>query len=220
MTYTVKTGCFETGTQEQQAIFTQIFGAENTQSKFDFYFHWYNIAHEYGHCLCNSYQSEIVGVRQEFLVNRFAVSLWRYAGYKRELERLQNMLCELLGNIENPVPAGMSYEAYFAQLWGTDRMMEVPVYGYFQFTSVLNALETQTELPDVLKEMGIHTEIVPAAFPYKEYQFSAGTAGEVLDDLRRLLDSLGIAQPETSVELTDNPAVQCMCVNGTDNAEN
>ena len=210
MTFTIITGQFEKGTQEQQAAFIQLFGAENVQYKFDFYFHWYNIAHEYGHCLCNCYESDIIGLKQEFLVNRFAVSLWRYAGYEQELDCLEKMLNEVLRSMKNPVPAGMSLEDYYEQIWGTDQIMDVAVYGYLQFKSVLMALEGGPQLADVLREMGIHTEIKPVTCSYKKYPVSAETAKEVLNDLRRILNALGIEQPETDIELVDDPWVQCM----------
>lgn len=212
MAYTIITGQFETGTPEQQAAFTQLFGSENVQYKFDFYFHWYNIAHEYGHCLCDCYQSDIINLKQEFLVNRFAVSLWRYAGYERELQYLQKMLHEILHGIKNPVPAGMSIEEYYEHIWGTDQIMDVAVYGYLQFSSVLMALENRAELPEILKKMGTHKEINLAAVPYKKYSVSAETAKEVLNDLRHFLDVLGVDQPAADVELVDDPTTQCMSV--------
>ncbi len=216
MAYTIVTGQFEKGTPDQQAAFIQLFGAETAQYRLDFYFHWYNIAHEYGHCLCNSYESDVIGLKQEFLVNRFAVSLWRYAGYEQELDRLQKMLNEVLRGMKNPVPAGMSMEEYYEQIWGTDQLMDVAVYGYLQFRSVLMALERRLELADVLREMGIHAEINSVTCPHKKYPVSAETAKEVLNDLRRFLDALGIEQPETDMELIDDPWVQCMRIRETD----
>lgn len=71
--------------QEQQKAFNQLLGLENVQYKFNFYFHWYNIIHEYRHCLCSHYDSNIVGLEQEFLVNKFTVSIWQYAGYKKRI---------------------------------------------------------------------------------------------------------------------------------------
>ncbi len=65
--YTIQTGKFEKGTKEQQSAFINLFGSENIQYKFDFYFHWYNIVHEYGHCLCSHSNSDIIGLKQEFL---------------------------------------------------------------------------------------------------------------------------------------------------------
>ena len=219
MTFTITTGQFETGTREQQAAFVQLLGAEDAQYKFDFYFHWYNIAHEYGHCLCNYYESDMIDLKQEFLVNRFAVSLWRYAGYEKELLYLQKMLNGIMQGIKNPVPSGMSMEDYYEQIWGTDQLMDTAVYGYLQFRSVLMALESRVELPHVLKEMGIHTELKPAARAYKEYPVTAETAKVVLADLRGLLDRLGIDQPETDIELSDDPMEHRMCIKEADGSD-
>ena len=210
MRYTIYTGQFEKGTQEQQAAFIQLFGPENIQYKFDFYFHWYNIVHEYGHCLCDYHESNIIGLKQEFLVNRFAVSLWQYAGYEQELNNLQKMLSEILQRIKNPVPDNMSFTYYYEQIWETDEIMKVPIYGYFQFKSVQMALENREDLAVVLGEMGIHGESNHRLPSYQKYCISAQTAKEVLHYIRHLLDSLCIEQPIADVELVDDPSIHCV----------
>lgn len=63
--YTIVSGCFEKGTPEQQAAFVHLFGTENTQYKFDLYFHWYNIIHELGHCLLAQNDVKHSPVREE-----------------------------------------------------------------------------------------------------------------------------------------------------------
>ena len=131
MNYIIYSGQFEKGTQEQQVAFRELFGAQNTQYKFDFYFHWYNIIHEYGHCLCSYYNSDITGLKQELLVNRFAVSIWKYAGYEQELKELYEIINEALRKIKVPVPNDMSFTEYYENIWGTDALMEMPIYGYF-----------------------------------------------------------------------------------------
>lgn len=209
MRYIIKTGQFEKGTQKQQAAFIQLFGAKNVQYQFDLYFHWYNIAHEYGHCLCNYHESDIIGLKQEFLVNRFAVGIWKYAGYEKELKSLQKMLSEILQNIKCPVPDHMSFTEYYESIWGTDQITQVPIYGYFQFKSVLMALEGGYELAAVFKEMGIHNDINHGRCPYKEYFVSAETAKEVLNDLQHLLNNMGIEQPVVDMILVDDPTIQC-----------
>lgn len=209
MSYIIYSGQFEKGTQEQQKAFIQLFGSENIQYKFDFYFHWYNIIHEYGHCLCMHYDSDIVGLKQEFLVNRFAVSIWQYAGYENELNFLQKMMNEILQRIKDPVPNNMSFTDYYTQIWGTDEIMKVAVYGYFQFRNVQMALEKREDLETILGEMGIHKKISSRHIPYKNYSISACTAKEVLYDIRKLLDSLNIEQPPADVELVDDPSIQC-----------
>lgn len=209
MSYKIYSGQFEKGTQEQQAVFAKLFGSENIQYKFDFYFHWYNIIHEYGHCLCMHYDSSIVGLKQEFLVNRFAVSIWQYAGYEDELNSLQKMMNEILQRLKDPVPDNMSFTDYYEQIWGTDEIMKVAIYGYFQFKAVLMALENRENLKNVLGEMGIYKEISSRRLSNKRYSISAYTAKEVLQDIRYLLDSLGIEQPVVDVELVDDPSIQC-----------
>ena len=221
MKYTIYTGKFETGTPEQQGAYTQLFGAENIQYKFDLYFHWYNILHEYGHCLCDYYKTGTDDLKEELLVNRFAVSICNQAGFEKELKNLKAMLDEILDRIKSPVPAHMSFVDFYGQIWGTDQLMDVAVYGYFQFESVRMALEEKEILADVLREMGIHgktgiyskTEIHQAdtapVFFNKEYTISARTAQEVLGDVRQFLNGMGIEQPEAEVDLVDDPMIQC-----------
>lgn len=209
MMYVIKTGQFEKGTLEQQEAFIQLFGPENIQYKFDVYFHWYNIVHEYGHCLCDYYQSNTVGMKQELLVNRFAVSIWKYAGYEKELKDLRKMLEDILQKIKSPIPEEMSFIEFYEQIWGTEQMMSVWVYGYFQFEGVRMALEKMEEPDTVLKEMGIDTEIRYDTVRYKAYEISAVTAKEVLKDVQKILNDMGIEQPMTQIELVDDPFLQC-----------
>ncbi|MDF2588114.1 MAG: hypothetical protein K0S41_1955 [Anaerocolumna sp.] len=48
MEYKIISGRYETGTEEQQKGYNQLFGDERIQEKFDLYFHWFNIVHEIG----------------------------------------------------------------------------------------------------------------------------------------------------------------------------
>jgi len=209
MGYIIYSGQFEKGTPEQQAVFGQLLGNQNTQYKFDLYFHWYNIIHEYGHCLCSYYDADTIGLRQEFLVNRFAVSIWHHLGYERELEKLGIMVNEVLQRMENPVPSCMFFTEYYEQIWETNEITKVPIYGYFQMKSVQMALENREALENVLVEMGIYKKIDNQSFNYKEYQISADTAKQVLYDVCQLMNLLGIEQPQVDIEMVDDPSVQC-----------
>ncbi len=208
--YTIYTGQFEKGTPEQQAVFVRLFGVADTQCRFDFYFHWYNILHEYGHCLCSHCDSAVLGLEQEMLVNHFAVGLWAYAGYEKELQLLRTMLDGILARLPDPVPTELSFMAYYRQIWGTERLMEVPVYGYLQFQSVRLALEKRERLEDTLREMGIRIRLAGCPVPRRDYAISAAAAKEVLKDARRLLDRLGVGQPAAEVMLVDDPSVHCV----------
>ena len=123
------------------------------------------------------------------------------------------MLAPILQHIKKPVPDNMSFIDFYEQIWDTDQIMEVPIYGFFQFKSVQMALEDGIETATVFKEMGIHKEINNSTFFYKEYFISAETAKEVLNDLRHLLNSMGIEQPAVEIELVDDPTIQCVRYN-------
>lgn len=111
--------------------------------------------------------------------------------------------------IKSPVPDNMSFIDFYESIWETNQIMEVPIYGYFQFKSVQKALEDGSELATVFKEMGIHKEINNSKYAYKEYFISAETAKEVLNDLQYFLNHLGIEQPVIDIELVDDPSMQC-----------
>lgn len=40
--------------------------------------------------------------------------------------------------MQNPVPKQMSFTDFYEQIWGTEQIMEVPLYGYLQF-KILNS---------------------------------------------------------------------------------
>ncbi len=210
MSYTIQTGCFEKGTQEQKEAVIRLFGSGDVQYHFDFFFHWYNIAHEYGHCLCSHYGSKILGLQQEFLVNDFAVAVWGYGGFRKELEQLQSLTADILRRIENPVPTHMSFHDYYGQIWQTEQIMDVSTYGYFQFKSVQKALENRPPLSDILPKMGIFQEVKGSLFSVEKYPVSAASSKNVLQSLRQLLCSLEIEQPDVELELVEDPSVHCV----------
>ncbi|MCI8941229.1 MAG: hypothetical protein HFH12_14820 [Dorea sp.] len=142
-------------------------------------------------------------------MNRFAVSIWQYAGYEDELKSLQKMIDEILQRVKNPVPDNMSFIDYYEQIWETDEIMKVAVYGYFQFKSVQMALENRENLETVFEEMGIHKKISNRCPFYKKYSISAYTSKEALRDIQHFLDSLGVEQPLVDVKLVDDPSIQC-----------
>ncbi|HWT74888.1 MAG TPA: hypothetical protein VN258_09255 [Mobilitalea sp.] len=74
----IKTGKYETGSEEQKNNFILCFGSENTQETFDIYFHWYNVIHEFGHILFSMKEHPFTITDEEQLVNNFAVAYWKY----------------------------------------------------------------------------------------------------------------------------------------------
>ena len=99
--------------------------------------------------------------------------------------------------MQTPVPEYMSFTDFYEQIWGTEQMMEMPVYGYLQLKSVQNALRGNAGLAPTLREMEIpdvpadiacirHGDIVDI-LPEK-YAVCSQTAAKALHDL-------GIEQP-------------------------
>ena len=119
------------------------------------------------------------------------------------------MIDEILQRVKNPVPDNMSFIDYYEQIWETDEIMKVAVYGYFQFKSVQMALENRENLETVFEEMGIHKKISNRCPFYKKYSISAYTSKEALRDIQHFLDSLGVEQPLVDVKLVDDPSIQC-----------
>lgn len=209
MEYKIISGQFDRGTEEQKAAFVHLFREDNTQYKFDLYFHWYNIVHEYGHCLLDYYNKSIGGVKEEILVNQFAVGYWKHMGCEKELEILEEILSEILQRLPNPVPDNMSFVEYYTQIWGTDLLMRVDIYGYLQFKSVLLALEGTEELSAIFEKMGISGSLDKKENPCNEYSITAQTAKTVLDNLQLMLEDSGIKHPDVQLKLVDDPSIHC-----------
>lgn len=206
MDYKITTGCLERGTDEQKGPFVMMLG-NNAQHKFDLYFHWYNIVHEYGHCLLDFHKHDSCGVLQEMLVNQFAVSYWKARGFQDMLNELRAMLEATLATFPCPVPAGEDFIGWYEKIWNTELLMSVPVYGYLQFKSVLMALDEMPDLAGWLKKAGIKGFSLPEnGVARPEYAVEAASAPKVLADLMAFLEAGGVAHPEVCVELADDPS--------------
>ena len=143
MAYKIISGKYETGTEEEKGGYQVLFGQENIQYKFDLYFHFYNLAHEFGHCLLDQNQIKMDPVEEEMYVNRLAVAYWKFVGREDRIKELEDLLGGILGNIPSPVPPEQSFESFFKSIWGTEALNNVMLYGYFQLNSVLQAIDPQ-----------------------------------------------------------------------------
>ena len=206
--YRIVSGRYETGTAEQQAGFRTLLGEENILYRFDLYFHWYNIVHEFGHCLADAQGLSLSGVQEEMFVNRFAAAYWTQKGEQDRLSELETMLRQILAETESPVPEGEGFTEFFEGLWGTEELEDVLLYGYFQMVSVLEALRGRKDLRAVLKEAGILLREEPV-LPRYEGAVCAGNAQKVLDAVLADMAGLGVAPIRAVLELADDPTVQC-----------
>ena len=205
--YKVISGRFETGNEEEQMGYKQLFGEDNIQYKFDLYFHWYNLVHELGHCLVEKYGVKLSKVQEEMFVNEFAVGYYRYIGESDRLKKLETFLKGVIDKVPSPVPDGQTFTEYYESIWGSETLMNVMLYGYFQLNSVLEAMKREKNFTDVAGTFGVtikQTEIKEC----KEEIVSAN-AEIFLDTAIKNLNALGFDVPEVTLELVDNPMIQC-----------
>ena len=205
--YKILSGKFETGDEGQQMGYKMLFGEENIQRKFDLYFHWYNLVHEMGHCLVEKYGLRKSKVQEEMYVNEFAVSYYRYAGETERLAELKNILQGVVDQMPSPIPDGETFIAFYERIWGTEALMNVMTYGYFQINSVVEAMNKERDFADVVGELGINLK--PAAVRKCEEDIVSENAVLFLDTAIKNLIACGIDVPEIKLELVDNPMIQC-----------
>ena len=207
MKYKILSGKYETGNEEQQMGYKMLFGEVSIQYKFDLYFHWYNLVHEMGHCLVEKYGLKLSPVEEEMYVNELAVGYYRYVGETDRLEELRSILSSVIGHMPSPVPEGETFTAFFESIWGTEALMNVMTYGYFQLNSVLEALNKGRDFADVVSELGV--TISEAGIIECKAEITSGNAEKFLDTAKENVKACGLEVPEISLELVDNPMVQC-----------
>lgn len=158
MNYVIMSGCYETGTEEQKQGCKMLFGEERIEYFFDLYFHWYNVVHEMGHCIVERYGAEMPKAEEEMYVNALAVAYYRFAGEEERLKELKDRLSKILSQFPSPMPEGEDFLSFYKRIWGTEALNNPMIYGYFQFRSVLEALEHPQTLAQVLAQIGIEID--------------------------------------------------------------
>ncbi len=207
MGYVIQSGRYETGTEEQQLGFRQLLG-EDALYSFDLYFHWYNIIHELGHCFAgqsNIYQDS--NIDQEMFVNEFAIGYYTYVGETQRLNELKALIQGIIDRMPSPVPAGETFLDFYKRIWNTDALMQVMIYGYFQFRSVLEAFKKQRSFEDIATELGV--KIRPSDILKCNAELSSANAGKYLDTALENMKEFGFDIPRVRLELMDDPGIQC-----------
>lgn len=158
--YSVTTGLYNKGSEEDNKNVINALGSENTEERFEIYFQWYNVIHELGHGLL--YYGDGVDVHvvdEEQLVNDFAVAYWRYYGEEEKLNTLEDIVNYAVVNVGDSHKNGVDYIKLGKENSNGESFdnsfFNFNDYGWFQFSSVKKSLESNKTLDSVLKEMGI-----------------------------------------------------------------
>ena len=200
----IQTGSYQAAPLKQREMLSQLFG-ENAESKYELYFHWYNLIHELGHCVMmfNS-GARPHPAEEEQLVNNFAVAYWRHYGEPGKLDALSALVPSVLSRLVSPVRDGSGYMDYAKDKWGQGEFFTFNNYGWFQFSSVQAAISHPQSLEQALSRM----------FPFQghpfrketlSYPLQEGSASEIIESaVSRLAGNSVILPQKVPVILTED----------------
>ena len=202
----IVTGSYGEGTAEQNSIVDKILGGEAAKSRFELYFHWYNILHELGHSIMFYYaKNRPHMVDEEQLVNDFAVSYWLHYGEAEKLAAIEEIIEYALAHIKRPAAASIGYLDYARIHWNDQDFFNFNNYGWFQFSCVESSLLRKRLLKDVLVEMGVQNITEQ---PYRCLSYSISNADmprKILKDAVLNLRDWGVLLPEAVITFDQDP---------------
>ena len=156
------------GTEQYKEFIISKFG-DNAEERFRNYFQWYNVVHELSHGLITYNSNMNVLVRmalnqqdpqlEEIKVNNFAVAYWKKYGDPERIKLLKETVDYLLSNMKDPTDGKMTFEEYGKQIMTSDSEPTFEEYGWFQFSCVKHALDSDLTLEEAYKGLGLVKEV-------------------------------------------------------------
>ncbi len=199
------TGRYGKGAPSDNEIVDNIFGKEYARERFELYFHWYNLIHELGHGIIEyNSASRLHPVKEEQLVNDFAVAYWTYYGEKEKLDELDTIVSYALKHVKRPAD-NLTHIEYAYNNWGKEELMNFNNYGWFQFSCVKNSLSEKKPMESVLPQMGVQCVITneQQLLPYTLR--GEKISEKIVGDAVRIINKWGAALPDVSVAFDDDP---------------
>lgn len=99
----ILTGYYQSASAKQKEMIQQVFG-ENTEYKYELYFHWYNLIHELGHALMQfNAPFRPHPAEEEQLVNHFAIAYWTRFGESAKMDELCTLVRHTIPKFTVPV---------------------------------------------------------------------------------------------------------------------
>lgn len=132
---------------------------------------------------------------------------YRFIGESEKLDELKANLQAVINQVPCPIPEGQTFISFFESIWGTEQLMNVMLYGYFQLNSVLEALKKDRSFENVVSEMGV--EVKQAELKKCDEPIVASNAEAFLNTAIENIRACGLDVPEIKLELVDNPMIQC-----------
>jgi hypothetical protein len=204
--YTLITGRFESGTQEQKNSIADILGTDQVLQKYRVYFYWYNVIHELGHAILHFNQhKEMSDVEEEPVVNDFAVAYWSYYGEEQKLAALQEIVRDSLARTCRPAPAGMDHMAYARENWGKEDFFNFNNYGWFQFSCVQDSLRNHKPILQHLQAMSTNVITTQPRATLRYDIDDDDMPFKIVKDATNILRKWGVTLPVLPHCIVDNP---------------
>lgn len=208
--YSVTTGLYNQGTEEDQKNVLNALGVENTENRFKIYFQWYNVIHELGHGLIYYNNGVDISVAdEEQLVNDFAVAYWKYYGEEDKLNELKDIVNYAVEHIGTNYADGVDYLKLAKENSNRNSFnssfFNFNDYGWFQFSCVKHSFETDKDLETVLKEMGFDNFklTAPKKLVYKNLNEEVSTT--IINDAVNNFNEWGLKFPKVIHHFNKDP---------------
>ena len=127
---------------EQKAFFYEVAGGEvEGKEVFGLFFNGFYLPHELGHALEQMIEGNVFGsYESEYFANVVAMLWWKKQGKQKELEQCYNYAKKIWAKLPNPVPEGMTIQAYFKANY-KQASQNPYTYGYMQFKQFILVYE-------------------------------------------------------------------------------
>lgn len=191
----IVTGQYQAASTEQKEMIQQLF-RENAEYKYEIYFHWYNVIHELGHgvMMFNS-SPRPHPAEEEQLVNDFATAYWRRFGEQEKMSELCALVEQTIPKFTVPAQRTDTYMDYARKNWGQDELADFNNYGWFQFSSVQNAISGNQSLEQAINHM-ISVQLPSRSRELFVYDVNEQMAFRVVEDAVSILTDYGIILPQ------------------------
>jgi hypothetical protein len=133
---------------QQQQFFYEVAGGEAAgKAAFGLFFNGFYLPHELGHGVDQLVRNNLKGsYEEEYFANTVSMLWWRKQGREKDLKACYDAAKTMFAKLPNPVPAGMTIEAYFGKNY-EEASQNPYVYGYMQFKQFIQIYEDK-QLPD------------------------------------------------------------------------
>ena len=160
------------------------------------YFMKFNPVHEVSHSLRAVYGVDATLYDEEQSVNDITVAYWREIGEEEFIDSLEVILLECLRGMKNPVPEGENPRDFFNENY--HNLGDDPgLYGYFQFTFVLNSIGKTESFHSALEQnLTSAARMKKSGMVFEPLPVESVDPPEVVENFRKYLELHNIHAPE------------------------